>query len=164
MSACHKPIPLGVALASIILVGIPCYDLLSMYHAGLRFGTIMRPWAYFVNLNASSKYWGILRMWWVLYPCATVPLLLGKNWFRHLFSIVIVVSLLDSAFNGLVITMRGMPPNWGPTMWWAHAAVVVLLYLPSSTSFFSEFRPPGQTANPTDASNTSGTGRDARRR
>jgi hypothetical protein len=137
MSAHPKSIPLGVVLASVILVGIPCYDLLSMYHAGLRFGTIMRPWVYFVNLNASSRYWVIIRMWWVLYPCAAILLLLRRNWVRLLVSIVIAISLLDSAFNGFSYTMRGMPPNWGPTMWWSHAAVVVLLYLPSSMLFFT---------------------------
>jgi hypothetical protein len=136
MSISQKSVPIGVLLAGIILIGIPCYDLLAMYNAGLRFGTIMRPWVYFINLNASSKYWGIARMWWILYPCAAVLLLAGRNWFRWLISIAIVISLLDCTFNGFP-TMRGMPPNWGPTMWWAHATVVVLLFLPSSTLFFA---------------------------
>jgi hypothetical protein len=137
MSYGPRSISPSVILASIILICIPCYDLLAMYHAGLRFGTIMRPWVYFVDLNASSKYWRIVRIWWVLYPCAAVLLLVGKNWFRWLISITFVIALLDCTFNGFPITMRGMPPNWGPTMWWAHAAVVVLLYLPSSKLFFS---------------------------
>ncbi len=155
MRVCFKPIPLGVLLASVILVGIPCYDLLSMYHAGLRFGTIMRPWAYFINFNASSKYWGVARLWWALYPSAAVILLFGRNWLRLLISFVIVISLLDCTFNGLNITMRGMPPNWGPTMWWAHAAVVVLLYLPSSARFFMRVKLPNEFPGPEAAPSAS---------
>jgi hypothetical protein len=138
-------------LASIILIGIPCYDLFAMYHAGLRFGTIMRPWVYFVDLNASSKYWRLVRMWWILYPCSAALLLLGKNWFRRIVSIAIVISLLDCTFSRVSFTMRGMPPNWGPTMWWAHAAVVVLLYLPTSTLFFSTPDLTNPSADPSPA-------------
>jgi hypothetical protein len=164
MSDSSKTIPLGVMLASIILIGIPCYDLFAMYHAGLRFGTIMRPWVYFVDLNASSKYWIVVRMWWVLYPCAAVLLLAGKNWFRWLISVATVVSLLDCTFNRFSFTMRGMPTNWGPTMWWAHAAVVVLLYLPSSILFFSSRRLANQSTDPEAAPSKSRAVREPRHR
>ncbi len=148
MKVGNQSIPPGVALAGIILIAIPCYDLLAMYHAGLRFGTIMRPWVYFINFNASSRYWKIARFWWLLYPCTAFLLLLGKNGFRLLVSVAIVLALVDCTFDALPYTLRGMPPNWGPAMWWSHAAVVVLLYLPSSRPFFSASNLPSPSTVP----------------